>query len=209
MNKSKIIDQVFTFTQSYRRQDFLPAPNDFPMFSESFSISKINIDKQSEIAISNMLIQPYFFRSKVPAQNPITLAFLISDNLEDALNDGLPKYIDNFEGNYGSTPITDFPDELPALDQINDFPYLVAYKEIREFDLSSNPNYLQHSARKLLLDETVILRFLLQSGVISTPTIKFFNNTNLRKYLYIIPYVPKIQQTELAVSGRISFTLEY
>ncbi|WP_238777861.1 hypothetical protein [Leptospira bandrabouensis] len=137
------------------------------------------------------------------------MAFLMADDLENALNDGLPKFIDSYEGNFGSLPITDFPGELSALDQINDFPYLVAYKDIPEFDIDSNPNYLQHSARKLLLDETVILRYLVQSGVISTPTIKFFNNTNLRKYLYIIPYVPKIQQTELAVSGRISFTLEY
>lgn len=208
MNKSKIIDHIFTFTQSYRRQDAFPAPDDFPQFSESFSISKINIQSQSEIAISNMLIQPYFFRSKVPAPNPISLAFVMADNLEQALNDGLSKYVDLFQGVYPGSPITDFP-EIPAVDQIDDFPLLVAYKEIPEFDLSLNPNYIQHSARKLFLDETVILRYLVQSGVISTPTIQYFKNTNLKKFLYVIAYTPKIQQTELAVSGRFSFTLEY
>jgi hypothetical protein len=208
MNKTKIIDHIFTFTQSYRREDAFPSPNDFSQFSESFSISKINIQSQADIAISNMLIQPYFFRSKVPAQNPISLAFVMADNLEQALNDGLPKYVDLFQGFYPGSTITDFPD-IPAVDQIDDFPLLVAYKEIPEFDVSLEPNYPLHSARKLLLNETVILRYLVQAGVISTPTIQYFKNTNLKKFLYVIAYTPKIQQTELAVSGRFSFTLEY
>lgn len=209
MNKIKTIDQVFSFTQSYRRKDTLPPPDDFSMFSESFSIGKINIEDQPEIAISNILVQPYIFRSKIPAKNPVTLAFIMSDNLESSLNDGLNKFYDPFQGFYPDTPITDFPDEIPAVDQIDDFPLLVAYSQIPEFDVDENPNYLTHSARKLLLDETVIQRYLIQSGVISTPTIKFYKNTNNKKYLYIIPYAPAIQKTELAISGRISFTLEY
>jgi hypothetical protein len=209
MTKSKIIDQVFTFAQSYRRKDTFPSPDDFSMFSESFSISKINIESQKEIAISNMLVQPYFFRSKIPAQNPITLAFIMSDNIEFSLNDEIPKFVDFFKGEFPEIAITDFFESLPALDQIDDFPLIVAYQGIPEFDNLGNSNYLQHSARKLLLNEDIILRYIVQSGIISTPTIKYFNNTNLKKYLYAIAYVPKIQNSELAVSGRFSFTLEY
>lgn len=208
MENSKVIDQVFSFTQSYRRADALPAPNDFAQYSEGFSIAKIDIESRSEIGISNILIQPYFFRSKVPAQNPVTLAFVMADNLEQALNDGLEKLFDFAEGEFPLTPITDFPDELPAVDQINDYPVRVCYKEIPEIE-SLEETYPTRCARKLILNENVILRYLVQAGVITSPVVNYFKNTNNKKYLYIIPYVPKIQRTELAISGRISFTLEY
>ncbi|MDF3822208.1 hypothetical protein P3G55_20055 [Leptospira sp. 96542] len=187
----------------------MPSPDDFSQFSETFSISKIDIDGKSKIGISNILLQPYFFRSKVPAQNPVTLAFVMADNLEYALNDGLPKFLDPSIGYYLTDPISDFVNELPALDQVDDYPIRVAYRDIPEFDDHGVSNYLTHSAKKLLLNENIIRRFLLQAGVIESPVINYFRNTNNKKYLYIIPYVPRIQRTELAMSGRISFTLEF
>lgn len=209
------ISHPFVFTQDYRRFDELPPPNDFPIFSESFSIGKIYIESAEDIVIRNILIQAYFFRSKQAMTNPVKLALIMGDDLEYKLSPN-QLLIDSYSGIL--TPI--IPGENPevsGVDMIHSNPYIAAYQSVLEYgslpydylNPASLSNYRNASAMQLIKDERISQMFLIQGSTYQSPGEIVLKNSNQFRYLYIIPFTPQLQKTMVASSGLINFEVEY
>ncbi|TGL12431.1 hypothetical protein [Leptospira meyeri] len=206
------ISHPFSFTQDYRSASEDPPP----LYTETFSIGKIDIEKAKNLVVRNVLVQSYFFRSTQALSNPVTLALVLSDNLEDSLNDGFIKLVDYGSGLFApenNVPAnTEFP-ELSVADKISRMPTIVCYEDVLEYeeytdeDHFSNPQYDFASASKLLLNNSLIDTFLLNGTPYPVPGDIPINNPNGKKYLYIIPYTAKCQRTRVAMSGRINFSI--
>lgn len=215
------ISQSIRATQAYRRQDFLVAPDDFPMYTESSSISKIQIPNSREIRISQIFIAPNTYRSKQALNNPVSLAFVFATELESLFTDGLTKYLDPGIGLFSQTiaPNDDFPIFESEPDMNFDLPKVVAYYEIPEFaDFPTNafPNYPEGNITKLLRDpENKIQKhvadiYMLQSmSPLKPDTEILFTNSNNFESLYIFAFFSALQRTDVIVTARINFLLEH
>lgn len=212
------ISHAFSLTQSYRRQDERPAPDDFPRYTETASISKVAIDKAPLIKIINPLIMPYYFRSKLALENPVQLALILANsNIEDLFIDDYTKEIDMSVGKYDLIINPGIPiPEIPSESLQTNFPFRICYFEIPEFDdfpTNSIPNYEEATTNKIVLSRSikkqVVAIYIIQSNTFATNDIIEVENTNDFEFLYIVPFLPKIQGTEVSVSGRINFGLEY
>lgn len=209
------ISHPFVFTQDYRRFDELPAPNDYPIFSESFSIGKIYIESAEDIIIRNVLIQAYFFRSKQALTNPVKLALIMGDNLEGKLSTS-QLLIDQYTGELSAIAPGEFPNVSPV-DMIHSHSYIAAYQSVLEYgglpydylDPASLPNYPQASAMQLIKDERISQMFLIQGATFEAPGEIVLKNSNQFQYLYVIPFTPQLQKTMVASSGLINFEVEY
>lgn len=195
--------------------DELDSPNEFPIFSETFSISKIYIESIEEIVIRNVLIQAYFFRSKQALENPVNLAILCGDNIEEKLVTPFNKIIDFAKGTFELFP-SEYEIYIPPQDMIGSFPYRVGYQAQLEFGTDpqdyltvTESNYFNASANVLLRDETIAQYYLVQGATFSDNREILIKNSNQSQFLYIIPFVPKIQKTLLASSGRINFEVDF
>lgn len=209
------ISNPFVFTQDYRRYDELPAPNDYPIFAESFSIGKIYIESSKDIVIRNILIQAYFFRSKQALTNPVKLALIMGDNLEGKLSSS-QLLVDPYAGSFREIGSGEKL-AVSAVDMIHSFPYIAAYRGVLEFgslpmdykNPASLPNYKNNSAMQLIKNETINQMFLIQGSTFESPGEIVLKNSNQFRYLYIIPFTPQLQQTMVASSGLINFEVEY
>ncbi|TGN09766.1 hypothetical protein [Leptospira ilyithenensis] len=211
------VSHSFSFSQSFRRENQKPSPDEFPMYSETFSLSRVPIEKSKQVRVSRPLILPYFFRSKLALDNPVNLAFIFADSLEDSLSDGFNKLVDANEGklNQVIAPGEPIP-EIPDHPMQKGFPYRVAYQGVPEY--SDYPdmleaNYFHASASKLVLPSNLAAQvaniYVIQAGSFSSNEDILFQNPNQYSHLYIVPYLPKIQMTEVGVAGRCNFQLEY
>jgi len=215
------ISQSIRMTQAYRRQDFLVAPDNFPMYTESSSFSKIQIPNSSDIRISQIFIAPNTYRSKQALNNPVSLVFVFANNLESLFTDGLTKIIDPGVGQFTQTvaPNDDFPLFENEPDINFDLPKVVAYYEIPEFadfPVNAVSNYPEGNIAKLLRDpENKIQKhiadiYMLQSmSPLQPDTEILFTNSNNFESLYIFGFLPALQKTDVIVTARINFLLEY
>ncbi|GBF49400.1 hypothetical protein LPTSP4_09130 [Leptospira ryugenii] len=212
------VSHAFIFTQSFRRENELPAPDHFSRYTETASITKVNIEKARNLKISNPLFMTYYFRSKLALENPVQLAFLLAnENIESVYNDDFDKIIDPNIGIFNTliSANSDIPQIAPEALQTN-FPFRINYKEIPEFadfPANSQNNYLEATTGKIVLSRKVKKQlvgvYIVQSNTFSSTEEILIENTNDYEFLYIVPFLPKIQQTEIAVAGRVNFTLEY
>lgn len=212
------ISQSIRVTQSYRRQDFLPSPNDFPMYSESASICKLGLTFNGTVRISQILIAPNTFRSKQALNNPVSVAFVFGNDLESIFTDSLPKKLDPGINEFSEiiAPNQDFPILKEDPDVNFNFPKVLAYHEIPEFsDYPTNldPNYNTGNIVKILrdiyLDKHIADIFMLQSSsALYPPSEILYENYKEYKNLYIIPYFDSLQRTEVVITARINFLLE-
>lgn len=215
------ISQSLKIIQSYRRQGERVAPDDFPMYSESATITKIDIDGALDLRISQILITPNTFRSKQAVNNPPSIAFVFADDLERLFTDDFDKLVDVGEGTFTQTILAG--DDFPIFENEQDINYflprVVGYDQIPEFaDYPTNsvPNYLNGYIGKILLDpenkikKTIGDVFMLQSASpIQITSDILFQNSNGMKSLYLIPFFNAIQRTEIVLTARINFVLEY
>lgn len=213
----KTISLQFGFSQDYRREDQLPAPDNFPMYSETSTISKVHIGNSRIIRISKPNFQIYGFRSKLALQNPVTMAMLLAnENIEDILADPFEKLVDDKKGKYNIVlpPNTRPPQILSEQIQTTD-PYRIAYQEIPEFaDFPTNSieNYPLGSFGKLILsgntNKEIIQCYSLQSDSYQSMDELLVYNTANYEYIYLVPYLLRLARTQVAISGRVSFMLE-
>ncbi len=206
------ISLPFTFTQDYRAASEEPPP----LYTESFSIGKVDIAKSKRLTIKNILIQNYIFKSTQALSNPVKLALLLSNNIEKKLNDDFIKLVDfgigYFDPEDTVAPGEPFP-RIATQDIITSFPTIVCYEDIHEYETYidendfENPQYLSASAYKLLDENSLIDQYLISTTNISNSEEIEIHNPQGRKYLYIIPFTPCVQRTRVANSGLINFTL--
>lgn len=210
------ISVQFGFSQDYRRQDELAFPNEFPIYTESSTISKINIQDSRIVRISKPSFQIYGFRSKLALSNPVSLAFIAAnEDLESLFNDNYFKRFDDKKGIYEDLlPNTNLPQILTEQIQKDD-PYRVLYKEIEEFaDYPSNEteNYPNASFRKIVLDTSINKHIMqvysIQSNSYQTDDEIILKNSNNYSFVYLIAYLLRLQNTQVAASGRCSFMIE-
>lgn len=212
------VSHSFVISQSYRRENELVAPNDFPRYTETASITKVNIEKAQNLIIRNPLFMLYYFRSKLALENPVQLAFILAnDNIENIFNDSFDKLIDNQTGSYNVSILanTDIP-EIPPEELQTNFPFRINYKEIPEFadfPVNTANNYLEATTNKIVLSKNLKKQlvgvYIVQSNTFSSNEKIEIDNTNGYEFLYLIPFLPKIQKTEIALAGRVNFSLEY
>lgn len=217
MSSQRQISLQFGFSQDYRRQDQLPSPDEFPIYSETATISKINIQDSRLVRISKPSFQIYGFRSKLALSNPVSIAIIASnEDLEDLFKDPFVKLFDDKNGIYDTAiaPNSNLPQLLTEEIQKDD-PYRIAYSQIEEFsDYPTNliENYKLASFRKIVLDtyinKEVLQIYSVQSDSYQSQDELLFKNSNNYSFIYLIPYVLRIQKTQVAVSGRLSFMLE-
>jgi len=208
----------FLFTQSYRRQGEQAPPNDFPKYTETGSIGKIDIEHSQEIRISRPLFMTYYFRSKLALENPVTMAFFLADGeIESLLDVPFQRQVDPKVGFYSIDCLPDDPVPSVISEQMQaGYPYRMAFVDIPEFsDFPDNlvPNYPEASFSKLIYDRTHTVKlanlYLVQSNTFASNEDVFIQNPNRLKYLYLICFLPKLQKTEVALAGRVNFLLEY
>ncbi|EMY62149.1 hypothetical protein [Leptospira terpstrae] len=206
------ISHPFSFTQDYRASSELPPP----IYTETFSIGKIDIEKEKKLVIRNALVQSYFFRSTQALSNPVTLAIVLADNLEEVLNDGFTKLVDYGSGIFApenNIPANSPFPELSVADKISRMPTIVCYEDILEYEdyideeNFSNPQYDFASASKLLIGNTLVDTFLLNGTPYPVPGDIPIKNPNGKSFLYFFPYTAKCQRTRVAMSGRINFSI--
>lgn len=215
----KVVNHPFSFNQDYRKQDQSPSPDEWPMYTEAFSISKISIEGSKQVRIKTPLITPYFYRSKLAIENPIVLAFAFANDLESLLVNDKQKLVDAGSGVFNTlvSPNEKLP-PIPDHELEPRMPYRVAYYMMPEFsDYPTNdvPNYPAYSSNRLVSQDDaqkvsrLVDMYLVQAGIIPSPLDFTYDNPEGYSYLYIWPFLPKIQQTQCAASGRFSLILEF
>ncbi|MDZ4726555.1 MAG: hypothetical protein SH817_10375 [Leptospira sp.] len=204
------ISLPFSFTQDYRAASEVPPP----LYTETFSIGKIDIEKSKRMIIKDGLVQNYFFRSTQALTNPVTLGLILSDNLELQLNDGFTKLLDIGTGLFTETvlPNTPFPGIKPS-DKIARLQSIVCYEDILEYETYvdendfSDPQYELASASKLLMNNSTVDTLLLNGTTYPVPGEIEIYNPSGKRFLYLVPYTPKLQRTRVGTSGRFNFTI--
>lgn len=212
------ISHIFSYSQSYRRRDERPAPDDFSRYTETATVSKIYVEGAREIRIRNPLFMITEFRSKISLENPVQMAFFLSnESIEQIYNDNFPKLVDPNSGRYTTLINPNEPIPQIAAEGLQvGFPYRLAYFEIPEFSdfpLDSEENFYFGSTSKIILNpnskKQIVGLYLIKSNTFSASEEILISNVNGYEFLYLIPYVQKLQKTEVAVAGRVNFSLEY
>ena len=212
------ISHIFSYSQSYRRRDERPVPDDFSRYTETATVSKIYVEGAREIRIRNPLFMITEFRSKISLENPVQMAFFLSnESIEQIYNDNFPKLVDPNSGRYTTLINPNEPIPQIAAEGLQvGFPYRLAYFEIPEFSdfpLDSEENFYFGSTSKIILNpnskKQIVGLYLVKSNTFSASEEILISNVNGYEFLYLIPYVQKLQKTEVAVAGRVNFSLEY
>ncbi|TGN07449.1 hypothetical protein [Leptospira bandrabouensis] len=213
------VSHQFVYGQSYRRQDQLPSPDDFPRYTEFSSITKVSVEKAKSVRVSNPIFMVSTFRSKLAVRTGVQLAmFLANENIEQVFNDSFQKLLDPNLGAYAITlnPGEEFPNIIkPEVVQSQE-PFIVCYNTIPEFaDFPTNSinNRLEAKTSKIVLDNNqkrnLVSIHQIQSATFSTNSDIVVENTDGFEFLYLVPYIDLLQRTEITLSGRINFMLEY
>ena len=212
------LSHKFSYSQSYRRRDERIAPDDFSRYTETATISKVYVEKAKEIRIVNPLFMITEFRSKISLENPVEFAFfLANENIESIFNDSYQKFIDPNAGRYNTivAPNEPIPMINPAVLQAG-FSYRIGYFEIPEysdFPDDTEENFPFASTSKIMFDARIQKQlaaiYTIKSVSFATNEQFLIKNTNGYEYLYLIPFIQKIQNTEIALAGRVNFQLEY
>lgn len=213
------VSHQFVYGQSYRRQDQLPPPDDFPRYTEFSSITKVSVEKAKSVRVSNPVFMVNTFRSKLAVRTGVQLAmFLANENIEQVFNDPFQKLLDPNLGAYGITlnPNEEFPNIIrPEVVQSQE-PFIICYDVIPEFaDFPTNSvnNRLEAKTSKIVLDNSqkrqLVSIHQIQSATFSTNSDIVVENTDGFEFLYLVPYIDLLQRTEITVSGRVNFMLEY
>lgn len=211
MSIYKNIIAPFAFTQSYRERDQQPAPDNYPMYSETFTVSKIRIDASELISIRNVLVQMFQYTTKRGLDNPPKLLLFMSDeSTENEFNgnSSFTRLVDSRAGIFSSF----LNISIPPADSIIDNPYRLAYYQVYEYpgdDTNQPPNYENASAYYHLIGKQACGSYIIAGNTFSSSSEILITNKSRYNYLYIIPFTPKLQKTEIAVSGQINFDMEY
>lgn len=212
------VSHAFQYTQSYRRLDELPAPDNFSRYTESSTVSKVNIEKANQLRIKNPLFMISDFKSKILLENPVQFAFILAnENIEELYVDSFEKLVDNKTGLYSVVidPGDPLPEIIPETLQTS-LPFRFAYKDVPEFSdfpTDTISNFPEASTSKIILDQSVKKQvvgvYSIKTQTFSTNDELIIENANGYEFLYLLPYIQKIQKTEVALSGRVNFLLEY
>lgn len=211
----KRVSHPFQFTQDYRAYNERPPLDDYPLYSESFSIGKISTKSTHDIIIKNLQIESYIFKSKQALTNPVSLVFIMANNLEGKLfTDKL--LLDQNQGFFAEyvpgSRVNVNPVDLVIGNLFNAAYQGVLQYGINPYDYLNNPkpppNYPNYSAANLVKDSLIGAIFLLNGTTFNNPGEIVIPNSNQYDYLYIIPYTPNLQYTALAASGRVNFEVE-
>lgn len=219
----QVISQSTIYSQGYTPLFTDSNGNKAAKFSETFTISKIPCESNKDIVISNINVLPQDYENSQALDNIIQLAFILANGLEFTYSD--ITHIDNGEGNFyelfngqkNKLTITPDTQQINSPKKFIYFSIPLTPIEINDTDLikfakskANNDIYRDNSSYSKIQDRNISLMLPLTKTTYSLSNSKFhIENSSNKKYLYIIPFVPRLQENTLIIATQIIFDLEF
>ncbi|MCB1711234.1 MAG: hypothetical protein KDH96_01770 [Candidatus Riesia sp.] len=204
-----------TYSQSYRPAGTSLDP--LEGYTETFTPGRIDIYSSDIIKLSNILLQPNEFSSKRSLTSPVMLSIF----LENEISFELPDLTEETIGGYT------YNSQFVATDEFNQIDFVDYEKFSSDFQLDLerivyyNVNltgvntedrkafWSQFSAYRHIRKSQKILNLAIRGNSIELKNDYLIYNTNSYKYLYIIPFCPLLQSTDLTSTALLNMRLEY
>ncbi len=198
----KNISHPCVFTQDY------DSVND--VFTESYSVSKINIGEGKNVRLSEITIQSFYVRSTVAIDTPVSIVIVKGrDDFQKVLmvNDAdVTVRVDKRLGDDAIQLWTpDVNDELMSVDAMDRNP-LAAHRFI--YDSVPSAKYSLVSAVDLIVKKQTIETVLMGHGATYNNPSDIELEMSGSSYIYIIPYIAGLKKSSVVSSLRVNAQLE-
>jgi hypothetical protein len=198
MQGSRFISQPFVYSQSYLA-DSLDNPQ---IYSESFSIAKINIEGLRSIKIFDLKQFVLNEWRKNAPETAIKIGFLFGNEIEKQFFDSNHLYV-NYSGLSLIKPTDENDIILSATDQ-KEIATRFIYREVSISNLADFADLRSFNIARQGFYDFPINKSV--PDVTNNPI--YFLNTYNHEHLYIITYCPILLRGEFYFSGNLNFFLE-